>query len=839
MADYSREAAHRRYAKAYDIANQAGADSQAAVNEAYRQIYNNTEWTPEEGWADQYAGGPAAYKPASYTSSGSSPLDIVVNAANYTLGDVANDRREEELPSTTTENQDLLSGYENEEQKEEEQKKDGNSPLSPTVSRIVDQARSIENMDDGERFEIARDNFQRSLETQNERTSDAARQTAENQLISQFATAGVNPYDDPLFMQNVSNIRNSDFEDIEDMINEASRRLPETNLLGFTSQRRSDDATRDLYESGFQAENELMKNDSSWADERRGSWGKWSEGQRSQAAPVAVNLAWGSMGFDPNNDPLYQQQIASTAEIPMQSVVGNDAIDDGVHPEARESIYMTGRRYLDYVNNYGIPGRPAEEIDPDAIYSKQDEMENYGFVPYLVSNEGMDRFHDNASMNAVNNVFNDFADLRRNNTSYSFNYDGNTYDGKDFVSKYPAWSKRIINSQEKAFTDPSMVTEDSVPLTWTMRDDVTGEVVYAPSPDGEATTDPETGQPMIDFHTGNPDDNWYFRDYDDMNRSVGYEFAGNGPTYGWRNLEPLILDNGQKIRADKAIDLYDNQNQYANYDKLDIGRPVVNNPIEEGGWLPWIVDMALGSAPLFYAPTAGAQAIGNAYSNFQGFRPGSQNDNNEYQLLSEDPTRLQQLISSSGSAALPATERLWGIGRSAARSAMPFLDYLKRQYPNIAEHPLAILAENAVGEGVEEIPGNLVEEMQNTGSLIAGDYFANPLYYYLDDDGNKVYTTLESNPNNPEEKYRPAFDAVGKRLRDQNTSLVDRNGNFWEEAPLSMLGGSIIGGAAGIHEAAGEVPQYMERKAERDKYGYNIEIPQEVLDYTRRQREGE
>lgn len=839
MADYSREAAHRRYAKAYDIANQAGADSQAAVNEAYRQIYNDTEWTPEEGWADQYAGGPAAHKPASYTSSGSSPLDIVVNAANYTLGDVANDRREEELPSTTTENRDLLSGYENEEQKEEEQKKDDSSPLAPMVSRIVDQARGIEDMDDNERFDIARDNFQRSLETQNERTSDAARQIAENQLFSQFASTGVNPYDDPLFMQNVSNVRNSDFKDIENIVNEASRRIPETNLLGFTSQKRSDDATKDLYESGFQAENELMKNDPFWAGLRKGSWGQWDEGRKSEAAPVAVNLAWGGMGFDPNNDPLYQQQMATASEIPMEAVVDNDAIDDGVHPEARESIYMTGQRYLDYVNDYGIPGRPAEEIDPKAIYNKQDEMDKYGFVPYLVSDEGMSRFHDNASMNAVNNVFNNFADLRKNNTTYSFNYDGNTYDGKDFVSKYPAWLKRIIDSKEKVFTDPSMVVEDSIPMTWAMKDDVTGEIVYAPSPNGTPTTDPETGQPMIDFHTGNPDDNWYFNDYDDMNQSIGYEIAGNNPVYGWRNLEPLVLDDGRKIRADKAMDLYDNQDQYADYGLFDWGKPVVNNPIEEGGWAPWIVDMALGSAPLFYGPTASAQALGNAYNNFQGFKPGSQNSNNEYQLLSEDPTRLQQLIASTGSAALPATERLWGIGRNMTRSAMPFLDAIAKRYPNIAEHPLAVLVENALGEGLEEIPGNLVEEMQGTGSLIAGDYFANPLYYYLDDDGNMVYTTLESSPNNPEEKYRPVFDAAGKRLRDKNTSFIDRWNNFWEEAPLSMLGGAILGGVLGSGEALGAIDPYNERREERNNWGYNIEIPEEVLDYTRRQREGE
>lgn len=846
--DYSREAAHRRYEQAYGTADAAGAITQAAVNNAYLNLLQNTEWTPEEDWAEQYQEGPEAYRPASYLESGWAQTDYGTpySASSYSVAPEEESRIPDPVTMGLEEDDDLKSQSGYEDQQDQDQQQHETSSLFPMIEKIGSMGQQVDQMSANDRFELAKKNFQEDAEEDKARTTDAARQIAENQLISQFASMGSNPYDDELFNRNVDTVRNSNYKDLENLVNESSRRLPELNLLGFTSQKRSDDATRNLYDIGFQMEDESLRNDPFWTGLRRGSWGNWDDGQESAAAPVAVNLGWGSMGFDPNNDPLYQQQMESAREIPMEAVVGDSAIDDGIHPEARESIYMTGPRYIDYVQNYGIPGRPVSEIDPDpnTIYNKQDEMDKYGFVPYLVSDEGISKFHDDASMNAVNNVFNSFADLRRDNTSYSFNYDGHTYDGKDVVNKYPAWKDRVMNSNEKPFTDPSMVTEDSVPLTWYIVDDVTGETVYAPSPNGEFKEDPETGQPMIDFHTGNPDDNWYFKDYEEINSKDGgvkYEFAGDShPTYAWRNLEPLKLSDGQKIRADKAMDLYDNQDNYANYGFLNWGKPSVNDPIAEGGgWAPWFVDMALGSAPLFWGPTASTQAIGNAYQNMQGFKPGAQDDNGTYRLISEDPTRLQQLVTSSGSALLPATERLWGIGRTRMSNAMPGLNSLRNRFPNIAEHPVSVLLENALGEGVEEVPGNIVEEMQGSGSLLASDYFANPLYYYFDDDGNKVYTTLEANPNDPEEKYNPAYDKHGKRLADRNTNPVDRWNNFWEEAPLSMLGGALLGGALGSGEAVGAIGPYRESKEEREKWGYNMVVPEEVLNYTRRQQEGE
>ena len=611
------------------------------------------------------------------------------------------------------------------------------------------------------------------------------------------------------------------------------------NILGFTSQQTTPQAARDLYDYYFaqQAKNGAPENkvERTWGNEKGKAPDSFKAAMRGFATPDAMSaLAM--------PDDYYQSVDNAADEIWNKPVVDANAIDDGQSPESRGSLYMTGEQYKRYLD-LGLPGRDPDDIRDNAIYSKQDEQENYGFIPYLPDQASLQRFHDDAAANAVNNVFNRLTDLRRNNTTYSLNYDGNTYDAKDFNDKYNTWVDRAFDNAGKPFDDASMVTEDSVPLTWVLHDSVTNEDVYAPSGEAEITTDPKTGLPMIDFHTGDDKDNWYFDSEDDFNQSVGFDYAGNDyPVLSWKDMEPLVLEDGQKIRADKAFDLYDNQNDYADYGFLDWGRPAVTNPIEEGGWAPWFVDMALGSAPLFWAPTAATQAIGNTYQNMQGFRAGYQNDNGEYKLLSEDPTREQQLMTSAGSAILPATERLWGsIGRLGRVSRLPGANRFAQKYPEIAAHPATILAEGALGEGLEEIPGNLVEEMQSSGTV--GDYFADDLYYYLDGNGDRVYTTDEANPNNPDEKYYAAYDSQGKRLKDQSTDFWGRWNNFWEEAPASMLGGSVLGGTISAlpyvgeaNQARGPYRQMLEDRArEREKVGYNMNIPEEVLEYTRRQ----
>lgn len=604
------------------------------------------------------------------------------------------------------------------------------------------------------------------------------------------------------------------------------------NLLGFTSQQTTPKAAKDLYDYYF---DQVDRNGAPKNKVER-TWGRTTNETPDflKNMQVAVDGANGPESFDIGRviDDWYSKPV-----------VDANAIDNGESPESRESLYMTGEQYKRY-RELGLPGRDVNEIEDDEIYSKQDEQENHGFIPYLTE-EGLQGFHDDAGMNMVNNVFNNVADFRRDNTDYSFEYEGNTYSGKDYIDKYDKWIDPAIEALSNSEFKTTATDEYSVPYTWVLHDSVTGEDIPAPA-NGDLDRDSETGQPMIDFHTGNKDDNWYFDDEDDFKRSIGRVVAQDGqPVFEYQDIEPLTLSDGQKIRADKAIDLYNNQEAYADYGPGNFYKPQAGTsieniliPDEDNEFLPWIVDTALGSAPLFFGPTAAAQAIGNTYQNMQGFRAGQQGDDGTYSLLSEDPTREQQLVTSAGSAILPMTERFWGIAGRGAKS--PIEKLVKNKFPDFAAHPLFIGANNAFGEAVEEIPGNLVEEMQSSGSIGGGDYFADDLYYYTDEDGNRIYTTLEENPETGE-KYIPARDAQGKRLRDPNTDFLGRVWNFIEEIPISMLGGGILGGMLSSPQMIREIKPYKERqkqrRAEREQFGYNMVIPQQAQDYMAMQRQ--
>lgn len=803
MADYSREAAHRRYAKAYDIANQAGADSQAAVNEAYRQIYNDTEWTPEEGWADQYAGGPAAYKPASYTSSGSSPLDIVVNAANYTLNDAANDRREEELPSTTTENQDLLSDRENEEQKEEEQKKDGSSPLTPMVNRISDQSRDVANMSDSDRFELAKQSLDRSLQTQNDRDQDAARNIMENQLISQYAVSGANPYDDPTFQNRLQQIQNTnDTDEISRIVRDATRRFtgdPDGyNLLGFTSQEMTPDNARNVYEMGFNQLGNIEPTSASADKEARQNL-------------VSLNI--------PGLDSVFD--------------VDRNLIDDGRSEDSREAMFMTGEQYLRYINDFGIPGRPARQIDPDEIYSKQDEMENYGFIPYLATQEGFDRFHDVASENAVSNLFNNIANARKLATDYTINYGDQTFSGKDLQRNSSVWSKihqdevnqsgsYDPNDSKRTF-DKSQASEFAVPH----------KAVYSiRTQDGQSATHEgePTKQQFSDGHieyTWPDGTNWSFDDMDDLLASAGVNYQ---PTTDddelasmWYEFTPFELDDGTKIRADRAqqmlADVYNNMDEYAYYGPGNIAKPNVDSPLE--GLAPWLSDIFTGSAPLFYSPVAGAQAAAGAMNAYQGMKPGYDDYvGGTYSMVSQDPREDQRILATLGNAALPLTERLWGpIGGSVLGGVTKRIPGVKNIGEAIEQaKPWQRYLAGTVGEAAEEIPGNIVEEFMNGSGF---DWYANPV---LDVNGN------------------PRYDQQGRQMYDPNTPIGQRVGNFLADAPMAMLGGAAMGGILGTTS----IPRYSREYAIQqaleglpkieEGYSENVTTPlteREIREYNR------
>lgn len=602
---------------------------------------------------------------------------------------------------------------------------------------------------------------------------------------------GANPYDDSMYQQNVQAAQDMDevpwiqrqmdlrFRDA----NTGNVRNPlDWNFLGFTAQQKVPESAKNIYDYYFAQEDQALRNDPQ----------AWAESARQRRSRIENS----------------------------GGVVGLEDIDDGT-PEGREALYMTGEQYIKYREQYGLPGRDVKDINPKELYNKQHEQDEYGFIPYITSDESLDKFHNEASAQFVNDKFNDLANARRYMTDYDINYDGNKYSGKDFMKNLSNWSAQVENQWQdpnRMTRDESQTNEYSIPYA--------AEITFS-----DGSTEKVYGEPYGYIDEDDtlvwlmPDGVEYrFTDEEDFKNSVSYVPAEDTDfVYAWQNIDPLELDDGQKIRADKVNYLMQqnaetgqkNLEQYTDYGTW--GKPYISNPIEEGNWLPWFVDMALGSAPLFYGPTGGMQAAGNAMANNTGFDAGYDDYmNRTYSMLSENPTEEQRNTAVLGSAMLPLTEHIWGnLGNAAFKG--PLMKLATKSGKEAADiAPMLRWGIDAAQEGLEEVPGNIVEEFQRNGIT---DFYADDL---LDEYGN------------------PVLDTQGRTMKAP-TSFVGRAHNFVEDIPLALLGGTTLGGTLGLANIPGYRNEYNTRAAERALYGDNlvkpsfdssvaVDIPQEERD---------
>ncbi len=522
-------------------------------------------------------------------------------------------------------------------------------------------------------------------------------------------------------------------------------------------------------------------------------------------------------------DPLRPTDLAGRIKEFIDNPVPKDVIDDGSTRSSRDSVLMTQPQYLKYRQQFGMPGRPVEEIEaagPDEIYNKQVEMERYGFIPYIPDDESLKRFHNDASMQSVNNAFKELTDARRNLTDFTIDVDGEKVSGKDFMKNIEGWGRTAMaqaaDSSAQLVTDPSQVTEDSVPMTLMINfsDGTSEKAKGEPRP-----TRSEDGRPMLIF----PDDTyWIFDDEDDYRRSVRPVPATEDDDYviAWNNaVSPMELDSGQKIRADKAEQLIKKDengqpvyNRYADYGVANMAKPYVENPFtDDGGFLknilPWMTDMTLGSSPLFYSPAAAAQAFGQTASYLEGITPGYDDYlDRTYSKMSEDPTNMERFTRAGAAATTPLTEHLWGKIGNAMFKRGPAGWLLEKGAGKLGKEmgdvtPVLRWGADATNEALEEVPGNAVEELAAHGLT---DWYADP---QLDERGNTVY------------------DPQGNEVRVP-TSIGKRLTNYAKDAPLAMFGGGMLGGLLG----ASNIPSYRReqkaREAEREKYGSNLIFPE-------------
>ena len=678
-----------------------------------------------------------------------------------------------------------------------------------------------------ERLSDLQDNFNRSQE----KKLAEAKELARNQLVSQYAMSGINPYDDPLFQQSYENIDTMDKTPV--VYDEITRRFTDGsgnfktnpldwNLLGWTSQTQTPDDARRLYEYQF-------AKDDKTPNQVEHTWGKGSD------VPEIAKYIYPSVLGLPGS--------YLSDERP---VVSDNAIDDGSNPESRESLFMTGEQYLKY-RNLGLPGRNVYEINPKKIYSKQDEQERFGFIPYLTSQESVNSFNDQAAPHFLANVFNNLGNARKALFDFTVDVDGDKISGNSLMRQKGAQLDKLYDqlNDEDRIKDYK-AGEFSLPLTYVLKSD-DGQTEVAPSSvvtrydadDGIyivfGRMNPETQEeefPQIypDGSLKYPDGTdgrvWIFDDEDDLNRSVGYKYSkGDDPISAWKDVDPFILPNGKKIRADEAMGLFDENSEgfYANnadYGPLNIAKPYANvfdNPTE---FVPWFLDTALQSAPLMTKAGATMQAVPNVFANMNGFRGGYQNYYDDtYSLFSENPTRVEGLSAMAGSALLPASEYFLGWGGGQLGSKL--FDRLSKSSPklnNWLQSPIGRYAVNTPQEGVEEVLQNPIEDLQNYGVY---NIFANEMH--RDHDGNLVpYAFDEDGSSLP-----VAYDSQGNVIRNSNTGAIERGRNAIEDAPEAFLSGTLFGGILGLPTLASKNnwEKYRNDKNEIEEYGNILERP--------------
>ena len=739
--DYSRDAAHERYEKAAALAANAGSHTQAGLNEAYKQLNQNASWTPEEGWADNYQEGEEALIPSWLTSD------------------------EEAFPSYPT----VQAGDSEQKPASMSIDWDGLAKKGEDVKRENKRAAAIAYPELRPQYEKE---LSDNLNSYNQRELQWYKDRAKSDLVATWPLGDEEGLQEELAKIDAwTSVPSGVYADERRRWYDENGNLSSNpNVFGITSQQKTPQAVRDIYDYY----------NSIYGNREEGDWKTWGK-------PITSTTPEGE----------------ETTEEYSPVVKSND-IDDGTSNESREKPMMTGRQYLDYRNLYGLPGRPTNEIDPDEIYNKQEELEEYGFIPYITSDESLNNFHNVVAPQAIGSAFNNLADARRSATDWTLDYEGEKYSGKDFVKSMQKYANEHQGDKGVVTDNPEEANEYSLPLKQ-----------YVIFPDGSKYTMPHSlpepeylpsGAVRFTFDDGT---SWTFKDYDEL-ASVkwDYDVAKEGePVTLWWNKDPVKLSNGQAIRYDKAADLYEDQDKYADYGPLDINKPYVENPLEEGGWVPWLVDMALSSAPYFYLPAAGVKAIGDTANNAQGFRSGRQDyRKGTYNLLSENPYLVEAAPATIASAVMPLTEQLWGpvgktaLGGSPTAKLASFLTkgkadkYTKPVYKELLDETKGnqakrILTNALVGasdEGLEEIPGELVEEFQSNGL----HSFANPIYMTDKDTGELV---LDSNG-----KPIPDADLQNRERKDtKNTSVADVIRNYINRWPLAYLGGASLGGLIG------------------------------------------
>lgn len=755
--DYNREAAHRRYDKAAQIAHDAGSDTQGGLNEAYQQLYQNANWTPPEGWAQDYQEGAQAYAPNVIKASQVQPVSQGWNG--------------------------------------------GSSSVSPEAPNAV-----------------SMDGFSFSNGGKFGLTEEEERE-AEEQRAKDTERAALNPNFDPNY-----DPRTSFAGTIDSWSNWSANPSVESNRV-----------YNDLFmEEGYQPDQQ-----DNWWDHL----GNWFALSGAGTNPDLLIAQYNDPATFGNPEDTLALQKQSGDEF-MKAVSGyhEQGVDDGsLNQNNFTSNFMTGEQYIKY-REAGIPGLDVEEIDPNAIYNKRNEQSENGFEPYVPDDA---TYWKMATQNVLAMPSDAAAWLRGARdelTDYTIDIDGRKVSGKDFNQDeaYDYYNKAIEEYNSKANENPTsyeIVDEggnvvfemptNATAVSAQMNDDGTIDVYLS---DGSGYNFDGEG-----YASAEEEVNYIFNNPGNMIRPKGVNVdvpdyvTDDGESFTFDEVGRILNDMAYMTAGENKKDLDDEGINY-DFGPANIGKP--SSMLGGGGGIlsedfaPNMIDLASSSAPYFVKQVAFPVGLSDAYMASRDVNP-MYTKGRTYKGIGEIDDETRAIMEEMGidvdayedyrhngeygekilaNAIMPFTEYGWG--NIGTKFTNPLIKGAKRMLGDQTWMPWANQAMGVVGEGLEEIPGNWVEEATQNG--FTKSWYAD----YLRDKGGNIL-----------------YDTHGFPLKAQEGEFDDRMGRFAEDAPEAFLGGSVLGGAfalPGVRRTYRESKDISEqnkreREAGYDPYMYDLE----------------
>lgn len=843
--DYSREAAHRRYEQAYGMADLAGSIVQSAVNNAYLNLLQNADWTPDEGWADQYQEGPEAYRPASYLGSSGGFDNSYQPASSYTaVSELAKKIPDPATLGIDVENDDLglESGYEGQDDSEQQQQE-----LLPTVEKT------------GEMSQLDRD-IKPQNEVSNIFTGSGGSGIDDHyELKSQVTRPKISTMDDvfmnggPLDLGNWPILKPTEREKFEAK-QRAAYRSENPIQEGALVYKRPDGTELPVTSENVQGVSVPVTTEE-WQKKYRDyfdSLGGIDESYQTASNDISNVLSnvsdYNAAVMSGDIDAASRALLANGYNLgDALDKLSNENYNNGEERltwDAVKSRNISGPAYRK-LSEAGFGGRPAWDIQDDLTYDQLTEMRQYGLIPYIEDEEQARNWDLLQGPDDISKAFSLFEDMRNRSYQPTVDYKGQTINLDELYKQLDRWS-----SNENPNT------------LWTIRDPISGDVDtfvdntenidtgYDVDDEGYLTAItvdfPEAGKHYVLPVSSEEDFDLAEKWINELNNSYKADFGEL--SYTQSDGSEINLPN-----ADEVIDLVtgiDDGSIPTNYGDHNLAKdPVYRKDFAQmiatqdfNDLFPATADILLGSAPLFIKQTAWPMALANAVVAAEGLDPQFYDSSSlARRRLSDDMNADKYFSNIALNGAVPATENIAGViggGHGAFGKVVQKL-LEDRGVGGGVRSGVDIL-----GEGLEEIIAGLWEDAQTNGWR---NWYANPIYEKTDE--GKVI--MEEDPVTGEMKPKIAYDSTGHEKRDPNTPLPDRLRNAAAPMIENALGGSWLGflmGAPGIvrdkfRHTGYYDPAYLENafeNANAKKMGKSEDIIQfspEFFEERRRQRE--